>query len=123
MLLAGGASLWQLGHPAIGYLLVPGATNLQVHSSGFRAQRITYDAPGPAYGWYFQVLRNLARDRWQAPVDTRTRIRNRPDIHWRLRQIGPIYIEEQIALQREPNHAQIELRRRIIVPWRRWLGS
>lgn len=117
-----GLAGWRLTSAPAERWLVAGASDLRVASDGFSRQQISYTAPGQPYAWYFELLRRLAHDQWQAPVDTRTRIRVVPDVHWRLRQIGPIYIEEQIAIQGEPNRARIELRRRIIVPWRSWLG-
>lgn len=121
LIIAGCIGAQRVGSAVQAILIVPGATEVELRSAGFGEQRITYRAPGPAYAWFFSTTRNLAKNGWTAPVDTRSQVRSTPVVYWRISKIWFIYISERIALQGEPNVAQISVRRQLIFPWRRLL--
>ena len=121
LLIAGGVGVWRLARPPLDRFIVPEAVNVQVQPYGFGEQRITYRTAGAPYAWYFQLARNLAADGWSGPIDNRTGIRRTPEIHWRISQLGPIYLKEEVWLQGDPHIAQIRVYREIIIPWRRYI--
>lgn len=100
---------------------MPGATDIQILSFGFSEQQITYRIAGRPYGWYFAIVRNLAKEGWSAPVDDRVRLQTIPDIHWRISAFWLVYIKEQVALQGDPDFARITVRRELVIPWRTYL--
>jgi hypothetical protein len=53
-----------LFHPSVTPYLVPGATNIQVVSTGVWEWQIAYDAPGPPYAWYFTLSRAIEAQQW-----------------------------------------------------------
>jgi hypothetical protein len=99
LLVASTAGVWMLAHPRPDLFIVSNATDIQVRSSGFGEQQITYRTSGLPYGWYFTVVRNLAADGWSAPIDDRVRLQTTPDIHWRIRPFWFVYIKEWVALR------------------------
>jgi hypothetical protein len=117
---AGYAGTQGAGRSLQSRLIAPGASDVQVRSAGLGEQRISYHAPGAAYGWFFTATRNLAADGWTPPVDTRSRIRTAPVVYWRITRLWFVYISERVALQGEPNDARISIRREIIIPQRLW---
>src|SRR5262245_7833224 len=57
---------WLLFHTSVTPFLVPGATDIQVVSTGMWEWRITYDAPGPPYAWYFALSGAIEAQQWTA---------------------------------------------------------
>jgi len=121
LLIASSIGAWKLLFAQQDLFIVPNATSIQVRSFGFGEQQITYRTSGLPYGWYFTVVRNLAADGWSAPVDDRVRLQTIPDVHWRIRPFLFVYIKEQVALQGDPDFAQITVNREVIIPWRQYL--
>jgi hypothetical protein len=123
LLLGCGVGMWSSLRPPLRDLILPNAVGVQIVSYGFGEQQITYRSPGRPYGWYFMVVRNLAADGWIMPIERRDGLRTHPEVYWRIRQLWLVYLKEEVALQGDPNVAQITIRRDIIIPWRRWLGE
>jgi hypothetical protein len=117
-----GSSIWMLFHPSVTPFLVPGATDIQVVSTGVWEWQIAYDAPGPTYAWYFTLSRTLDAQQWN------DRTLWRPDGSTMFDPVVPLrfdrgYAEvlwDEVALtpdERDPQRATITLRRRIRIPW------
>ena len=121
LIIAGCVGAQRVGGVLQAILIVPGASQVELRSAGFGEQRISYRAPGPAYAWFFTTTRNLAKNGWTPPLDTRSQVRSTPVVYWRISKFWFIYISEQIALQGEPDLARISVRRQLIIPWRRLL--
>ena len=121
LLIVGSITILLLARTGLDRLIVPGATDIEVRSSGLGEQQITYRAAGSPYRWYFTVARNLAADGWAVPVDSRVRLHTTPDIHWRIWPLWFVYIKERVALQGDPNVARITISREVIIPWRQYL--
>ena len=120
LLTASCAGISELARSRLDLFIVPGATDIQIRSSGLEEQQITYRTAGQPYGWYFTVVHNLARDGWSAPVDDRVRLQTIPDIHWRISPFWFVYIKEQVAIQGDPDYARITIHRGLIIPWRQY---
>jgi hypothetical protein len=121
LVVAGCIGAWELTRAQMSLLIVPGATDIQIQSSGFAEEQITYRTSGRPYGWYYTVVRNLAAEGWSAPIDDRVRLQTTPDIHWRIKPFWLVYIKEQVGLQGDPDFARITIRREVIIPWRQYL--
>jgi hypothetical protein len=120
-LLIGGCVAWRFAHAPLGFLIVPGATEVEVQSIGLSEQQITYSWDGAPYGWYFAIIRSLSAGGWSAPVDNRAGLSRHPETHWRISRLGFVYLAEEIALQGDRDFARIRVRRRLIIPWRQYL--
>jgi len=101
-------------------VLAPNATDVQVFSDSFADQRITYEAPGSPYGWYYVVKRKLLAQGWDPPI-AQTGLLRHPEVYWRISSFGLAYLAERVALEGEPNLARIAIHREIIIPWSRYL--
>ena len=55
--------MWLL-QPAPTPFLVPGATDIQVSSTGWGERQISYRTPGRPYGWYFTLAHMLDAQPW-----------------------------------------------------------
>jgi hypothetical protein len=117
-----GSGSWMLFHPSVTPFLVSGATNIQVVSTGVWEWRITYDAPGPPYVWYFTLSRTIEGQQWN------DRSLWRPDGSTMFDPVVPLRFErgyagvlwDEVVLtpdHRAPQRATITLRRRIRIPW------
>jgi hypothetical protein len=113
---------WMLCRPSVTPFLIPDATNIQVVSTGVWEWQIAYDAPGPAYAWYFRLSRTLeaqdwtARSLWQPDGSTMF------DPVWPRRfergYVGVLWDEVMLTPdERDPQRATITLHRRIRIPW------
>lgn len=119
--LALGIGVWHAASLAPDGLIAANARDVTVQSSGWGEQTIRYTTPGAPYGWYYEVARNLAADGWQLPVDSRTSIRSRAEVYWRLSSFWIVHLSERVAVQGEPHAATITVRRELIVPWRQFV--
>lgn len=117
-----GTGIWLFCHPSITPFLVPGASDIQVVSTGVWQWQITYDAPGPPYAWYFTLSRTLEAQHWNAGS------RWRPDGSTMYDPVTPLRFEwgytgvlwDEVVLipdHDQPQHATITLRRRIRISW------
>jgi hypothetical protein len=118
-----GSGSWMLSHPSVTPFLVPGATNIQVVSTGIWEWQIAYNAPGPAYAWYGTLSRTIERQDWN------DRTLWRPDGSSMYDPVVPLRFErryagvlwDEVVLtpdHRHPQRATITLRQRIRIP--RW---
>src|SRR4051812_19160062 len=57
-------------HPSVTYMIVPGATDIEVLQANTWEQVITYRVPGPAYAWREIVARDLVAQGWEPPAYT-----------------------------------------------------
>jgi hypothetical protein len=62
-----GSASWMLFHPFVTPLLVPGATDIKVVSTGVREWQLAYRAPHSITTWFTAIGRNLETDRWSSP--------------------------------------------------------
>jgi hypothetical protein len=74
LLLVSAASLGIRGalHPSVTYLIVPGATQIEVLQPSVSEQVIMYHLPGPAYAWRATAEHDLATHGWARPIWWRT---------------------------------------------------
>ena len=122
LLVAGiaGGGMWLL-QPASTPFLVPGATDIQVITSGWGERQISYRAPGRPYGWYFTVADRLVAQQW-TPPDPWNRTAPR-DTYNRVVLFWSGYLWDQVVLvpdDSDPQRARITVRRRIVIPWWRY---
>jgi hypothetical protein len=119
-LCAAGRATWTALQPPLESLIVPGATNVQVMTTGWGQRQITYYAPGLRYAWYYATAHRLdaqgwtALDRWR-PDAAGTGSAYTPIVPLRFQQLY-VVIQDQVVLipdERSPNFARIEVRRRI----------
>jgi len=119
--LVGGGS-WMLFHPSVTPFLVPGATDIQVVSTGVWEWQIAYDAPGPTYAWYYSLVHAPTGPQWN------DRTRWHADESTMFDQVNPMRFErayagvlwDEVRLfpdYRDPQRATITLRRHIRIPW------
>jgi hypothetical protein len=117
-----GSGSWMLFHPSVTSFLVPGATDIHVVSTGVWEWQITYDAPGPPYGWYFTLSRTIEGQQWNV------RSLWRPDGSTMFDPVVPLWFErgyagvlwDEVVLapdHRDPQRATITLRRHLRIPW------
>jgi hypothetical protein len=121
LIVVGGAT-WTALQPPIESLIVPGAVDVRVTTTGWGQRQITYHAPGPPFAWYYATAHRLEVRGWIA-LDT-----------WRPTGTGSVYtpiaplrfqqlyvlIQDQIVLlpdARSPNFARIEMRRQLVLRW------
>jgi hypothetical protein len=116
-----GSGSWLLFHPSVTPFVVPGATNIQVVSTGVWEWQIAYDAPGPPYAWYFTLIE---AQQWHDPTH------RRPDESTLLGAVKPLRFAwddagvlwdevRRTPDYRNPQHATITLRRHLRILW--WL--
>jgi hypothetical protein len=99
-------------------LIVPGATNVQIITTGWGQRQITYRAPGPPYAWYYATAHRLDTRGWTAldpwrPAGTGSVYT--PIVPLRFQQLY-VLIQDQVVLlpdERAPSIARIQVRRSI----------
>jgi hypothetical protein len=114
-----GSTIWMLAHPSVTPFVVPGATDIQIASTGACEWQIIYAASGPPYAWYFTLWRTFDAPQWsdRTPIDptksaqviTRWFVWDYAGVLWDEVKLTPDY--------RNPQRATITLRRRLRVPW------
>jgi hypothetical protein len=117
-----GSGSWMLFHPFVTPLLVPGATDIQVVSTGVWEWRITYDASGPPYAWYFTLSRMIEGQGWTARRPWQPDGSTMFDPVWprRFEWVYTRLLWDEVVLIPDQNHSQratIRLRRSIHIPW------
>ena len=121
-----GSGGWMLFHPSVTPFLVPGATDIQVVSTGVWEWQIAYDAPGPAYAWYFMLSRTIEAQQWNDRTlwcPNESTIFNPITLkgfeqEYRRGYTGVLWDEVRLTPDyRNPQRATITLRRRIRIPW------
>jgi hypothetical protein len=120
-----GSGSWMLFHPSVTPFLVPGATNIKVASTGVWEWQIAYEAPGPAYAWYFTLSRTIAAQHWNASSlwrpDGSTMFDPMTTLGFERGYAGVLWDEVVLAPDhRHPQRATITLRRRIRIAWWRY---
>jgi hypothetical protein len=117
-----GAATWTALQPPLELLIVPGATNVEVITTGWGQRQITYHAPGRRYAWYYATAHRLDAQGWAAldpwrPAGTGSVYT--PIVPLRFQQLY-VLIQDQVVLipnERSPNLARIEMRRSIGLRW------
>jgi hypothetical protein len=122
-LIAIGGATWTALQPPIDSLIIPGAVDVQVVTTGWGQRQVTYHAPEPPFAWYYAMAHRLEVQGWIA-IDP-----------WRPSGTGSVYnpitplrfqylyvvLEDQVVLipdARSPNTAHIDLRRQLVLRWR-----
>jgi hypothetical protein len=110
-------------------VLVPGATDIQVVTSGWGQWQISYGAPDPLDAWYFTLARRLEAEHWTLQN------RWRPDgpaptydpivpLRFEHGYAGVLWDEVVLVPDRGASQrATITLHRRISIPWWRFWPS
>jgi len=113
------AGSWHTARPPLAPFLAPGAADVRVVDVGMWEQRMSYEAPGPPYAWYFTVGRMLEQQHWVL------RNRWRPDsaaptydplIPLQFERVYMDFLWDEVVLEpdwRNPNVAHIRVSRRI----------
>jgi hypothetical protein len=113
---------WMLFRPSVTPFLVRGATNIQVVSTGVWEWQIAYDAPGPAYAWYFTLSRTIEAQQWDAHSLWRldgSPVTTLGFVPGYVRGYAGVLREEVMLTPnyRHPQHATITLRQHLRIPW------
>ena len=117
--------MWLL-QPAPTPFLVPGATDIQVITTGWGERQISYRTPGRPYGWYFTLAHMLdaqpwiLRNPWRPDGPTPTYDPVVP-LRFECGYAGVLWDEVVLVPDRDdPLRAGITVRRRIVIPWWRY---
>jgi hypothetical protein len=110
------AGTWVAARPQVQPFLSPNATHVQVVGVDLWEWDLTYQSPGPPYGWYFAVMYNLSADGWVSAERHSGGPLPDSEVYVRVVPLGFASFSERAEVQGGLNSAHIHLWRWISVP-------
>jgi len=102
-------------HLSVTYMIVPGATDIEMLQANTWERVITYRAPGPAYAWRAIVARDLVAQGWEPPAYTMPDFTTIPS-YTRISSFWFGAILDRADVDGAPNTARIRVRRWVMLP-------